>query len=149
MQAMTVAVKRRGTNKRRPERHPFEPALQTANVWLNDVREKLGGRSAADAYHALRDRLSVNEAADLGAQFPLLIRGIYYEGWRPAGKPLKERHKSQFIAHVARELPEEPFSIDLERITRGVLRVLSQRVSDGEIADVKATLPAAVRELWG
>ncbi|WP_197496500.1 DUF2267 domain-containing protein [Mycobacterium sp. 1274761.0] len=34
--------------------------------------------------HALRDRLPVNEAAQLGAQLPMLVRGIYYTGWNPA-----------------------------------------------------------------
>jgi hypothetical protein len=27
----------------------------------------------------------------LGAQLPLLVRGIYYEGWHMAGKPTRER----------------------------------------------------------
>jgi len=30
--------------------------------------------------HALRDRLTVSEAAQLGAQLPMLVRGFYYEG---------------------------------------------------------------------
>jgi uncharacterized protein (DUF2267 family) len=29
--------------------------------------------------HALRDRLTVEEASDLAAQLPMLIRGLYYE----------------------------------------------------------------------
>ena len=37
--------------------------------------------------HALRDRLSIGEAAQLGAQLPMMIRGLFYESWRPAGKP--------------------------------------------------------------
>jgi hypothetical protein len=46
--------------------------------------------------HAVRDRITVDEAAHLGAQLPLLIRGIYCEGWHPAATPRKERHCQQF-----------------------------------------------------
>ena len=42
----------------------------------------------------------------------------------------------------------EVFNRDVEKITRTVLRVLRERISDGEVADVMANLPAAVRELW-
>ena len=27
----------------------------------------------------------------LGAQLPMLLRGLYYEGWHMAGKPTKDR----------------------------------------------------------
>ena len=38
--------------------------------------------------------------------------------------------------------------IDPEKVVRAVFRVLSRRVTAGEIADVKHLLPAALRELW-
>jgi hypothetical protein len=55
--------------------------------------------------HALRDCLIVDEAVNLGAQLPMLIRGFYYEGWRPEGRPFKYRHKEEFFAQVAKTLP--------------------------------------------
>jgi uncharacterized protein (DUF2267 family) len=33
--------------------------------------------------HALRDRLIIDEVAQLSAQLPMLIRGLYYKGWDP------------------------------------------------------------------
>ena len=39
--------------------------------------------------HALRDRLTVEEAAQFAAQLPMLIRGFYYEGWNPTDKPVR------------------------------------------------------------
>jgi hypothetical protein len=34
--------------------------------------------------HVLRDRLTIQEAVQPGAQLPMLIRGLYWEGWDPA-----------------------------------------------------------------
>jgi len=46
--------------------------------------------------HTLRDRLTVDEVAQLAAQLPMLVRGFYYEGWDPTGKPLKVRDLESF-----------------------------------------------------
>jgi len=54
--------------------------------------------------HATRDRLPVEEVAQLGAQLPMLLRGSYYEGWVPARAPLKERRREQFLARIEEEL---------------------------------------------
>ena len=97
--------------------------------------------------HALRDRLTVAEAVDLGAQLPMLVRGLYYEGWTPNGKPLKERKKEEFLAHIAAALSESP-GIYPEGVAWGVFKVLERHVSAGEIGDVKSILPAEIRALW-
>ena len=99
------------------------------------------------SYMQLRDRLTVEEAVDLGAQLPMLIRGFYYEGWKPSDKPLKEQHKEEFLAHIQHAFRNDE-RMDPERITRGVFRVLARHVSAGEITDIKHILPAELRELW-
>jgi uncharacterized protein (DUF2267 family) len=88
----------------------FESTFQTTNVWLHDLMERLGWQDRNRAYHAfravlhaLRDRLAVEQAAALGAQLPMLMRGFYYEGWHPGGKPVKDRKKGEFLAHVLKE----------------------------------------------
>jgi uncharacterized protein (DUF2267 family) len=133
---------------------PFDSTIQTTNIWLNDIRERLGWQESYRAYHALRavlhalrDRLTVEQAAALAAQLPMLVRGFYYEGWHPHGKPVKERHKEEFLAHIADAFRDDP-DIDPERVTRAVFDVLAKHVTAGEIESVKQGLPAELRSLW-
>ena len=77
----------------------------------------------------------------------MLIRGFYYEGWRPEGRPFKYRHKEEFFAQVAKTLPGME-QAELERAIRAVFKVLSSQVTGGEIAQVRDQLPAEVREFW-
>ena len=132
----------------------FDRTVQKTNNWLNDLTQVLYLPDKHKVYlalratlHALRDRLTVDEAAQLGAQLPMLIRGFYYEGWDPTDKPVRERHKEQFLAHIEEQFINDD-SIDPEVVARGVFFVLSHRVTDGEIADVKHILPEELRSLW-
>jgi uncharacterized protein (DUF2267 family) len=133
---------------------PIESAVHTTNAWLKELAEELGWNDRERAYramgavlHALRDRLTVAEAADLGAQLPMLIRGLYYDGWNPTGKPVKERRKEHFLAHIA-EACQGRAEIFPEGVAWAVFKVLQNHVSAGEIADVKHVLPADIRSLW-
>jgi uncharacterized protein (DUF2267 family) len=137
-----------------PELDVFDTTIHKTNRWLNEVSQALDSPGKHIAYlalratlHALRDRLTVQEVVQLGAQFPMLIRGFYYEGWDPTGKPLKIRHKDQFLARIQQEFPGDN-SIEPERIARAVFTVLAQRISEREIADIKHVLPSEIRELW-
>jgi uncharacterized protein (DUF2267 family) len=132
----------------------FDTTVQKTNSWLKDVMVELGWEDRQRAYlalrstlHALRDRLTVEETAQLAAQLPMLIRGFYYEGWNPAHTPVRERSRREFLARV-----EAGFShaapIDAELIAQAVFAVLAARISEGEIRDVEQVLPQEIRDLW-
>jgi uncharacterized protein (DUF2267 family) len=132
----------------------FDTTLQKTHSWLNDVMHVLGWQDKHKAYlaaratlQALRDRLTVAEVAQLGAQLPMLVRGFYYEGWNPNGTPVKERHKAPFLARIA-EYFRNDAEADPERIARAVFTVLAARIAAGEIEDVTSVLPAELRTLW-
>jgi uncharacterized protein (DUF2267 family) len=132
----------------------FDKTVQTTNAWLKEIMEVTGPdrhrayRVLAAVLHALRDRLTVDEAAQLGAQLPILVRGLYYDQWHhPAGKPERLRHKQEFLAEVAAEL-DDIKPINPEQATRAVFSVLERHIAPGEIEDIKATLPSQLRELW-
>lgn len=131
----------------------IETTTQKTHEWLEALALYLGVERQESAYralravlHAVRDRLVIEEAADLGAQLPMLIRGVYYEGWRPAQNPVKERHLDEFLAKIRKEL--EPESIDPTDAAQAVFKLLNERVTPGETSDVRQMLPQEVRELW-
>lgn len=132
----------------------FDSTLQKTNIWLKDIMAELGTEDRHKAFlalravlHTIRDRMLLGESVELGAQLPMLIRGLYFEGWHPARKPLKERHKEQFLAHIPVYFKNEP-DVDSEKIVRAVFRVIANHVSEGEIEDIKHLLPEELRELW-
>ena len=132
----------------------FDTTVHKTHIWLNDIMQELGWEDRYKAYvglrttlHALRDRLTVEETAQLAAQLPMLIRGLYYEGWDPTGKPQKVRHKEAFLTSIRDHFRNDP-RVNAEQVARAVLKVLTQHVSEGEIADVKHLFPTELRELW-
>src|ERR671919_3226865 len=89
--------------------------------------------------HALRDRFTVQEAADLSAQFPLLVQGISYDGWNLSSVP-KKILKDEFLEEIRKNFI---FSIDrsINEVVIVVLSVLRKHVSEGELEDVLSVLP--------
>lgn len=132
----------------------IDRAVQQANEWVNELKHILSVPSQQSAYaalravlHQLRDRLPVAEAADLGAQLPALIRGIYYEGWQPARTPQQIHHAQEFIDDLMRKLTGHD-EIHAESAVRAVFFLLSQHVSAGEIDDVISSLPDEIKAFW-
>lgn len=131
----------------------FDKTLQTTNIWLKEIMETVGPdrhrayRALRAVLHALRDRLTVDEVAHLGAQMPHLVRGLYYDQWDPAGKPVRTRHLEESLAQIAAEL-DDLGPINAEDAARAVFAVLEAHISPGEIEDVKGMLPAQLRRLW-
>lgn len=130
----------------------FDKTLQTTNIWLDQIMERLGPdrqvawKALSTVLHKLRDRLPVEEAAHLGAQLPLLVRGVYYDQYQPARQPVR-CNREEFIAEVAEWLADAR-PVDPEDAVRAVFDVLSRNVDTGQIEKIKAILPEGIRNLW-
>lgn len=132
----------------------LEHAVQQMNLWLKTLSERHHLQDKHHAYsalravlHALRDRLTPEQAAHLGAQLPTIVRGIYYEGWHLAGTPTADRQVQAFADRVAAQLPPN-FPRDPVGTTQAVFSLLAQELDSGEIAKVKAELPEPLCGLW-
>ena len=131
----------------------FQTANQQAIAWVKEMMAQLHINDPHHALHALRaglqavrDRLTVAEAAQLSAQLPMLIRGLFFQDWDPSGKPLRIRHQADFAALVRdRYAPRTGVSAD--DIVRATFRVLSRHVSQGEITDIMMILPEEIVEM--
>ena len=97
--------------------------------------------------HALRDRLSVEKAASLSAQLPMLMRGFYFEGWHPSDKPLKERKKAEFLTHIRSAFAGD-LSVDPEQVVQAAFSVIAKHVTAGEVDGIKCVLPEEIRSMW-
>lgn len=131
----------------------FEHATQKADVWIKDMMRELGTGDPHLAYHALsaslhalRDRLAVNEAAQLAAQLPLLVRGLFYEGWHPASTPVHLRRPEELLLLVDQK-GGDGRSIDPERSLAATFEVLRRHVSAGELRSIANVLPPSLAEL--
>lgn len=130
----------------------LEHGIHVTNEWLRDVAAELATDSHQEAYralratlHVLRDRLPVDETAQLAAQLPDLLRGVYYEGWNPSRTPARFRTREELLDRVAHEGAYHGHT-EASYAMGAALAVLRRRISAGEMADVSAVLPAEIAE---
>ena len=112
-----------------------ERSAEAAHVWYRDAATELGTDDMHYAARALR------------AQLPTLIRGIYYEQWKPGGTKHLAHDIDVFLEHVAVE-GRMAGETEASLAVAAVARVLHRHVSEGELTDVLAILPAKLRPLF-
>ncbi len=115
-------------------------------------RSWLGGPGRAyrllrETLHAIRDFLTVDEAADLSAQLPLLVRGIFFEGWTPAKTPAMHRSVDDFLDRVMRSFADSP-PIEPDVAVAAVFSLLRRQISPGEYDQVAWAMRKPLRDLW-
>jgi uncharacterized protein (DUF2267 family) len=124
----------------------IDHAPHVLDQWLAEICDDLGWTEKRLAYvllretlHGLRDLLTVQEAADLAAQLPILVRGLYYEGWSPATALPKPEVKSALIARVSDSAdPQE--RRQTERAIAAVLAVLRRHVPPDDITQIQQAM---------
>lgn len=127
---------------------------QKTHEWINELRERLGWSSDRDTLRLLRvtlqqirDRIYVNETAQLSAQLPILIRGMFFEGWQPHLVPLPDRRAADFIGAIEHHVGDVLDYRGQQDII-AVFRLLNARISPGQVSDIRGNLPEEIRALW-
>jgi uncharacterized protein (DUF2267 family) len=131
----------------------FDKTLQTTNTWLGEIMDDLGPDRQV-AWHVLsavlrtlRDRIPLDLAAHVGAELPLLVRGVYYDQWRPAEQPERYRSLEEFLGCVVDNLGATR-PVNSRDAARSVFRVLNRHLPDGQIDKVRDALPEEIRAIW-
>jgi uncharacterized protein (DUF2267 family) len=78
---------------------------------------------------------------------PLLIRGMFFEGWSPTRSHDPDRSAEGFITRIESQVGDV-MEWRGPRDVEAVFHLLNARISTGEIANVKANLPRHIRDLW-
>jgi uncharacterized protein (DUF2267 family) len=139
---------------RTPTIELLQATIQKTDDWLTELGEHTGGADPEKAWHmfrgvlhVLRDRVPADQCAHLSAQLPLVIRGLYFEGWKPADQPVRLRSAEEFVQAVAAELSGHP-ELDADQAVRGVFAVLAGRLTAGEREKIKSMLQPDIQALW-
>lgn len=131
----------------------FSHAAQQAQQWVNELARDLcwsepsAYRLLKSVLHTLRDWLSPAETADLAAQLPVLVRGIYFEGWQPTKAPACKRTKRDFIIDVRSDFGYDD-EVDFDTAIGAVFKLLDRHISHGEITQVRNSMRKSLHHLW-
>ena len=126
----------------------------TAQSFYRQVMEAIGDqkddgltrRATTAVFHALRDRLTAEEADQVVAQLPGELKQVWQAGEKPDRRPLR-MHRDEFYERVREECGVESRR-DARWLTLAVFGALQKQLSPGEAADVLAQLPADLKEVW-
>ncbi len=132
----------------------LDKSIEDTHLWLNALMRELDTRDRIYAFnllkvtlHGLRDRIGPENAVHFSAQLPVLIRGLFFEGWQMSHTPTHERHIAEFLEHVAAGLDSNHRG-NIERAVRAVFAVIWERVDQGEVAKLMRIFPTELRQLW-
>jgi uncharacterized protein (DUF2267 family) len=130
----------------------IESTTQKTHEWIASIAETLH-MEKRDAYKALRavlqtvrDRLPVDVAVHFGAQLPMLVRGLYYEGWEPSKAPIKMSRK-EFLDAIVEKIVAGRV-INPAETTESVLAVIASHVGTGEMQKVMHSFPHDMQALF-
>ncbi len=129
-------------------------ALEETDAWIDQFMDMLGWHDRSKSYrafvaamHAFRDSLPWDEAAQIAAYFPPLLRGLYFEGWHPTSPTLPLTGRIVFLERVHDSLGRE-LGIDPEHVVRTLFSLLVRRLPGFELEDAKAVTPEELRAFW-
>lgn len=124
----------------------FDTTLHESEHWLEEVQKELQYKSEHDAYHALRavlhtlrDHLPQDTSMHFAKQLPMLLKGLYFEGWHGAAPENVDR--TEFLEEIKAHLKKEDYP---ERVFHGVMKVITKHTGVPELYELQMVLPKDV-----
>jgi uncharacterized protein (DUF2267 family) len=135
--------------------------VEEVNLFLKQVAQELGnpgdidhaGRVTTSVLHTLRERISVEESIHLISQLPMILKGIYVDGWDISRELSQSDTLDEFLDDIREHnmrTAGRDFGNDQQTRdnVRAVLRVMKNYVSEGELNHIKEQLPKSIAELF-
>lgn len=132
----------------------FDNTIEKANSILKTIEGQLGWENRRNqtylalrtCLHALRDRLPMDEALHLAAELPLILKGVYFDGWKPSETPVK-MNREEFVQYVAERFR---FGVEggTEEMIRVVLGTLFDKIDPAEADKIINLLPKDLASLF-
>jgi len=121
-------------------------AVEEACHW-DDENQRKAFIALRAVLHQLRDLLALETAAALSSQLPLLIRGIFFENWKPDSNSSKIFERDDFLKKVGKAM--YPYrDMDIEKTIKGVFNVLSRKLPPGVFENILQAIPKDIQELY-
>jgi uncharacterized protein (DUF2267 family) len=131
----------------------IERSVHKTNEWVKGMGEALGTDDRDSAWRllraslqVLRDQLTIDEAAQLSAQLPMVLRGAFWDGFDPGDRGAKVRRREDFLARLATFARLDDVD-EAARAAEAFSSVLKDHITEGEFDDVLAQLPSDVRKV--
>lgn len=133
----------------------FDQTLHETNHWLRQIMERmrLGDRHLAyhilrNALQIIRDCLTTEEAAHLSAQLPMLVRGIFYERWRPNRVDHTRFTRGHVFERLAVGLGAYASQISAEDAMSAVLDTVIENIDSEAAQKFVGMFPPILQNLW-
>ena len=136
----------------------FQNYAQKGESFVREIAKELGcpkdinkaGRIMRSTFQVLRNQTSPEESMQLISQLPMMIKAIYVDGWSIGKSGNRVRHVDDFLAKVReadRDFSDDDLFSDTDALAavKAVVRVVRSHVSEGEIEDLRRTLPEELR----
>lgn len=134
---------------------------EEANAFFKEVAAALNNaddidhasRVTAALFNALRDRLAPQESMHIISSLPMILKGMYVDGWKIGQERNTSKTVTEFLDEVreyaavtaARDFGNDP---QARSNVQAVLSVLSKYIPEGEWNDIKAQLPESIAHLF-
>ena len=133
--------------------------VEELNLFLKNVAQELGnpgdtdhaGRVTVAVLHTLREKISVEESMHFISQLPMILKGIYVDGWGISRERNNADTLDEFLDDIRQYNPgfagrDFGNNQQARENVKAVLRVMQNYVSEGEMNHIREQLPKPIAE---